>query len=111
MLDYQKIGQQIRAVRRAQGLSQEQLAEKVWISTTHMSHIETGQTKLSLPVLVDLANALQVSPNDLLCSSDGHSRESSLSEINKVMAACTPAQVRIVEQIVKATVAALTEQA
>ncbi|MBQ9539276.1 MAG: helix-turn-helix transcriptional regulator [Treponema sp.] len=36
------------------------------ISTTHMSHIETGGTKLSLQVLVDLSNALETSTDSLL---------------------------------------------
>ena len=49
-MDYYKIGQRIRKYRKARQLSQEQLAEQIGISTTHMSHIETGNTKLSLPV-------------------------------------------------------------
>ena len=53
-MDYYAIGQRIRRIRKAHGLSQEELAEKVGISTTHMSHIETGNTKLSLPVFVEL---------------------------------------------------------
>lgn len=40
-MDYYKIGQRIRKFRKAYHLSQEQLAEKVGISTTHMSHVET----------------------------------------------------------------------
>ena len=66
-MDYYKIGQQIRNYRKAHGLSQEQLAELVGISVPHMSHIETGNTKLSLPVFVSLANALGVQTDDLLC--------------------------------------------
>ena len=54
-MDYYDVGQRIRKIRKARGLSQEQLAEKVGISTTHMSHIETANTKLSLPVFVDIA--------------------------------------------------------
>ena len=54
MIDYYEIGQRVRKFRKAYGLSQEELAEKIGISTTHMSHIETGNTKLSLQVLVDL---------------------------------------------------------
>ena len=38
-MDYYKIGQRVRAFRRAQDLSQEALAERVGISVTHMSHI------------------------------------------------------------------------
>ena len=109
MLDYKTIGGRIRAVRKLRGLSQEQLAEKVWISVTHMSHIETGQTKLSLPVLVDLANALQVSPDDLLASECRVARQSSLTEIDSVLASCTPAQMRVLEQIIKSAKMALDE--
>ena len=47
-MDYYKIGQRVRALRRGRDLSQEALAERVGISVTHMSHIETGNTRLSL---------------------------------------------------------------
>ena len=65
-LNYCKIGQQIRKIRREHGLCQEELAEKVNISTTHMRHNKTGNTKLSLPVLVDIAAALEVRTDDLI---------------------------------------------
>ena len=60
------IGQRIRKFRKANSFSQEELAEKVGISTTHMSHIETGTTKLSLPVIIDIANALDTTVDYLL---------------------------------------------
>ena len=66
MLDYGAIGKRIRFFRKKKMLSQEALAEMVWISTTHMSHIETGSTKLSLPVLADLSKALGVSSDEIL---------------------------------------------
>lgn len=65
-MNYYEIGQRIRKFRKAYNFSQEQLAEKVGISTTHMSHIETGNTKLSLQVFVDIANALSVQTDELL---------------------------------------------
>lgn len=74
MIDYYEIGQRIRKHRKARGLSQESLAEAVNISTTHMSHIETGNTKLSLPVLVDLSQALGVSTDTLLFSSPSNKK-------------------------------------
>ncbi|HCB65956.1 MAG TPA: XRE family transcriptional regulator, partial [Ruminococcaceae bacterium] len=39
-MDYYQIGQRIRKYRKAQGISQEQLAERVGVLVTHMSHIE-----------------------------------------------------------------------
>ena len=65
-LDYHGIGQRIRKYRRALDYSQETLAELVDISTTHLSHIETGATKLSLPVFISIAEALGVKADDLL---------------------------------------------
>ena len=65
-MDYYKIGQRIRKFRKANNLSQEQLAEKIGISVTHLSHIETGNTKLSLQVLVNIADCLSVHTDELL---------------------------------------------
>jgi Predicted transcriptional regulators len=65
-MNYYEIGQRIRKYRKASKLSQEQLAEKPGISDTHMSHIETGNTKLSLPVLVNIANILSVQTDAII---------------------------------------------
>ena len=69
-MDYYEIGKRIRRYRKACGISQEELAERVGISVTHMSHIETGNTKLSLPVLVRVADELSVRVDALLSDSD-----------------------------------------
>lgn len=100
-MDYCKIGQQIRKVRKAQALSQEELAEKVNISTTHMSHIETGNTKLSLPVLVDIANALHVR-TDALLNGSVSSAATALEDIAAVLAHCDPQQAKVIADLVKA---------
>ena len=81
-MDYYQIGQRVRKYRKAQGLSQEELAARVGISVTHMSHIETGNTKLSLPVLVELACALGVQSDDLLFDR-GSERSRVLAELSR----------------------------
>lgn len=102
-MDYYKIGQQIRKIRKAHGLSQEELAEKVGISTPHMSHIETGNTKLSLPVFVDIANALQVRTDDLLDSPSAATISVSQDEITKVLERCSAQEAKVIVDVVKAT--------
>ena len=82
-MDYYAIGQRIRKIRKAQGFSQETLAEQAGISVTHMSHIETGNTKLSLPVLVDLAEILDVRTDDLLYDEIFAERSSTIDEIGR----------------------------
>lgn len=101
-MDYSRIGQRIRNFRKARGLSQEELAEKVNISTTHMSHIETGATKLSLPVFVDLAEALGVRADELLYDRESAALETLAAEFDRAAAECSPAQARALAEIVRA---------
>ena len=101
MLNYYEIGQQIRKVRKAHGLSQEELAERVGISTTHMSHIETGNTKLSLPVLVDIADALEVRTDDLLGRNTAHTVTAISEEMAALLSRCTTKEAKIISEIAK----------
>ena len=105
-MDYYAIGQRIRKYRKAQGLSQEALAERVDISTTHMSHIETGNTKLSLQVFVDIAKSLEVQTDDLLFDSPSI-RETLYSELEDVLESCSTMQIRIITDIAKSAKIAL----
>ena len=65
-LDYAAIGRRIRTARKKQGLTQETLAEMAGLSIPHMSNIENGKTKLSLPTLVRIANVLDSSLDALV---------------------------------------------
>ena len=102
-MDYYKIGQRIRKIRKAHGLSQEELAERVNISTTHMSHIETGNTKLSLPVLVDIAMALEVRTDDLLNDFPRATAGLALEEIASILECCTAQESKVIADVVRAT--------
>ncbi len=101
MLDYYEIGQRIRKFRKAHGLSQEELAEKAGISTTHMSHIETGNTKLSLPVLVLLAQILEVRTDDLLFVAADPGCSADTGEILALLEGCTPRQLQFLKDLVR----------
>ena len=65
-LDYGKLGLTIKEVRQTKGLTQEMLAEMVGCNTSHISNIENNHTKVSLNVLLSIANALDTSINYLL---------------------------------------------
>lgn len=100
-MDYYEIGQRIRRIRKARGMSQEQLAEKVNISTTHMSHIETANTKLSLPVFIDIAEALNVPTDFLLRGYEGERNGSTIGNIVSVLEECDARQLSIVTEVVR----------
>lgn len=100
-MNYYEIGQRIRKARKAHGISQEELAESVGISTTHMSHIETGNTKLSLPVLVKLSTALEVSTDSLLFDEGASSRSYTLNSICDTLETCSTPQLKVAEDLIK----------
>ena len=106
-IDYGEIGTRIRAERKAQSLSQASLAEMVGISVTHISHIETGNTKLSLPVLVNIAAALKISADKLLYDSTIASRTIRQNSIAEVLDTCDEYQTRVISDLVIAVKASL----
>lgn len=102
-MDYVGIGKRIRAQRLKLELSQEELAEMAGISLVHMSHIETANTKLSLPVLVDIACALGVRTDDLIFDKDTMGKDELLEEIALELEGCTNAQLLALRQILSAS--------
>ena len=65
-MDQIAIGARIKAARERVHLTQEQLAEIIDISPTHMSVIERGVKTPKLDTFVRIANALGVSTDALL---------------------------------------------
>ena len=88
-LNYEMIGIRIRAKRVSQGLTQESLAERSNISPQHVSHIENSGTKLSLPCLVSICNALNTTPNEILLDSVEHCTPQMTAEVAGVFSGCT----------------------
>lgn len=63
-----ELGLTIAAIRKSQGMSQEQLAEKANISRSYLSAIEAPNVirPFSVEILYNIADALHVKPGDLL---------------------------------------------
>ena len=53
--DTLETGRRIQKLRREKGLTQEQLAERLNVSTVHLAKIETGKRGCSLDILIDFA--------------------------------------------------------
>lgn len=101
-LDYQAIGIRIRRTRKAQGLTQQALAELSNQEPSNISHIERGATKLSLPTLVNIANALGVTVDDILCDSLENSKASFEREVSELLADCTHVELKIITGTMRA---------
>lgn len=106
-MDYYAIGQRIRRIRKAKGWSQEQLAERVGISVTHMSHIETGNTKLSIEVFADIAAALEARADELLFGAREVLREQAMEDIISQLSGCGARELCIISDTVRSLKAAM----
>jgi transcriptional regulator with XRE-family HTH domain len=70
-IDKKLIGKRIRHQREIAGLSQEQLAEKLELSTNHISSMECGKSLLTTKRLLDLCDILGGTPNYYLLGEIG----------------------------------------
>ena len=65
-IDYGNIGERIRYNRLKNKMSQERLAELANLSNVFISYIERGERIPSLEAIINIANALNVSADELL---------------------------------------------
>ena len=108
-LKFDLIGMRIKYYREAKGISQEELGAILDISVRHISAIETGTRGISLNLLVDIANALEVSSDDLLTHNLTHSNSVAATEWYEVMHDCTPTEKVILMDMLKHMKALLLE--
>lgn len=110
-LDYKAIGKRIKIARMQTELTQEQLASRVNVSPSHMSNIETGTTRVSLTTIVNLANALSVTVDDLLCDSIIHARAQINRDIEQILNQCDDYEIRVVKEVAQSVLKALQNNA
>lgn len=87
-IDYSKLGRNIKSIRISKGLTQDNLAELVSCNTSHISNIENNHTKVSLNVLLAIANALNTSIDYLLSDQYENSSLALDNEILRVLVNC-----------------------
>ena len=108
---YKSIGKRIKTARIRLDMTQERLAEQVNLSPSHLSNIETGTTKVSLPTIIKLANALQVSVDSLLADSVVQSKAVFEEDIQTILSDCDDYEIRVIADIAAATKKTLRKEA
>jgi len=61
MTERERIGVRISELRKAKGLTQEQLAEKTGFTQSNIWRVETGKYSVGIDILAKLAEALDAS--------------------------------------------------
>ncbi|WP_170357727.1 helix-turn-helix domain-containing protein [Ruegeria arenilitoris] len=70
--DAQRLGSEIREVRKARGLTLQHLSEVVSCSKAYLSRIELGAAKVSNDLLGEISDALAVEPNWFFPKQEGN---------------------------------------
>lgn len=70
MIDFVKVGMKITKYRKKQNLTQDDLAEKLYVSRQLVSKWENGTGVPSIDVLLDLAKLFHITFEELLCLND-----------------------------------------
>ena len=104
-IDYKRIGERIRTARLEKGLSQSDLGAIVGCSNNHLSHVEVGQTKVSLSMLLKLSLALEKDLNYFLLDTPFANCNSIINDdIAEKLKKCNASTLVTVSQILDALI-------
>ncbi len=106
-LDFKAIGKRIKIARIKKELTQEAVSEKVGVTPQHMSNIETGNSTVSLPTLVAIANELEVSVDELLCDTVLKSGAVFSREAQAILDDCNEYEIRFLVEVMKSVKASM----
>jgi len=93
--NYEPIGKRIKIVRQERKYTQEYLAEKLNVSTQHISDIERGLNGMSIPALMEICKILDIDSDYILFGASNDSK----NPINKLIRKMTPEQSMYAEEI------------
>ncbi len=102
-IDYKLIGNRIREMRTKKNWTQAMLAEMSGVEPSNVSHIERASTKLSLPTLISIANALDVSLDELVYGNLVKSSHVSVKLIDELLSDCSADELKAMAEIINTT--------
>ncbi len=100
-LNYDNLGSKIKEARLSKGLTQDLLAEMVNCNTSHISNIENSHTKVSLNILLAIANALDTTIDLLLFEQYTNKDLAIDQEIFRYISSCDLAKKEQILRVIK----------
>lgn len=102
-IDYGQLGLRLNRYRLKAHFTQEQLAEKTDVATSTIAHAESGTSKPSLPLLLKVANALNITLDQLVCDSLPVIDTYIEKDIADLIADCSTKEKQIIRDIIAVT--------
>lgn len=98
------VGTRIKEAREAKNLTQEQLAEEVGLSPSHMSVIERGVKGPRLETFIEIVNALDTTSDALLLDVLNNSMQIEATALSKKIEKLSPKEQRRILKVVSVLV-------
>lgn len=102
-IDYTKIGIRLKRYRQKAHLTQEMLADKIDVATSTIAHAESGTSKPSLPLLLKVANVLNITLDQLVCDNLPVAEIYLDKDIADLLNDCTITEKQIIRDIITVT--------
>lgn len=99
-MNLKNIGNNVKTLRLASGMTQAQLAEKADMSTVHMSHIETGSVAMSIDSLINISNALSTTPDSILWGEFNLTDDKTQMLLSRKIQEMTPDENRLIIEFI-----------
>ncbi len=96
------LGKRINLTRKDRNLTADRLSELCNINATYLRQIEGGVKMPSLPVFIDICNALEISPDYLLQDALNTNEITKIKELETLWENASPSQQAIAAAMIQA---------
>lgn len=96
------LGKRINSARKSRGLTSDRLSELCNINATYLRQIEGGAKMPSLPVFINICNALRISPDYLLQDMLTDNEVSRIRHLTELWENTSPSQLGIAIAMIQA---------
>lgn len=96
------LGRRINMVRKDRGFTADRLSELCNVNATYLRQIEGGTKVPSLPVFINICNALKISPDYLLQDSLMDNEISKIRELTELWESTSPGEQEIASAMIQA---------
>ena len=99
-LDHKAMGQRITKRRKVLNLTQEEVAVRAGLTTTHVRNIERAHTKCSLEALCKICEALEVTPDYLFLGVLKPADEDLMASVVASLQLCDKRQLKLAAALI-----------
>lgn len=109
-MNQKAFGKKINQIRKEQNITSEKLSILCDVNAVFIRQIESGRRLPSVPVLIKICNALNISPGFLLCEDLDINEADQINELNELMKISSPKQIKLISAMLKTMIETMDEQ-